>query len=420
MRRADVLVEEDRIAEVGAGLSAPEAQRFDAEGALVMPGNVCGHTHLYSVLARGMPPPPRAPRNFPEILRFIWWRLDRALDEPSIRSSGLIGAIDALKAGTTTLIDHHASPSCIEGSLDLLAEELSRAGVRGVLCYEVTDRNGRDGRDEGVRENVRFAREGRWPLMRAMFGAHAGFTLDDESLDEIGREAAGLGVPVHIHVAEDVCDQEDAIRRSGKRVTHRLQDHGVLETQPLLAHGVHLDPEEIRLAARTGAWVAHNCRSNLNNRVGRAPVRALLEELGGRVVMGTDGIDQDLFAESRTAFFRGREDSLEMLADQATGMLAAGAELAGRRFGRPLGRIEPGYLADLVIYDYTPPTTLTPDNLAWHWAFSFTNALVKDVMVNGEWVVRNRSMVRVDGGEARAQAREQAERLWGRMAEIPL
>src|SRR5579862_8620257 len=148
VRRTDLLIEDDQIVAIG-DLAEEDHDAFDCDGALVMPGNICAHTHLYSVLARGMPAPPKTPTNFPEILQYIWWRLDRALDEPSIRSSGLIGAIDALKSGTTTLIDHHASPSCIEGSLDMLGEELTRAGVRAVLCYEVTDRNGEDGRRQG-------------------------------------------------------------------------------------------------------------------------------------------------------------------------------------------------------------------------------------------------------------------------------
>jgi putative selenium metabolism protein SsnA len=422
VRRADVLVEGDAITEIQDEIAPGDHEVFDADGALIMPGNVCGHTHLYSVLARGMPPPSKTPHNFPEILEYIWWRLDRALDEPAIRSSGAIGAIDALKSGTTTLIDHHASPGCISGSLDMLAEEMSRAGVRGVLCYEVTDRNGRDGRKEGLRENERFARgiSDRFPTMRAMFGAHASFTLDDESLDAVAGTAHDLGLGVHIHVAEDVFDQTDSLERSGQRVAHRLDDHGIVGARSLLAHGVHLADGEIDLIGNRRSWVSHNCRSNLNNSVGRAPVPLLLQRCAGRAVLGTDGIDQDMFAESRSAYFRAREDSLDAFAEQYIDMLAAGADLASQCFGRPIGRIEPGYLADLQIYDYTPPTPLTANNLAWHWMFAFTNNLVKHVMVGGRWVVRDRSMVNVDGGAARAIARERATALWQRMESVPL
>lgn len=417
--RANLLIDGDQVAGVHEALPSGEYETFDAEGALVMPGNVCAHTHLYSVLARGMPAPPKSPENFSEILRYVWWRLDRALDEPSIRSSALIGAIDALKAGTTTLIDHHASPNRIDGSLSMLAEEISRAGARAILCYEVTDRNGVEGRRQGLRENERFARDPGFPTMRAMFGAHASFTLEDDSLDAVAGAAQDLGIGVHIHVAEDLCDQTDSLERVGRRVAHRLDSHGVLGDSSLLAHCVHLDEAEAGLVAKRGSWVAHNCRSNLNNSVGRAPVSLFMKDMPGRLVMGTDGIDQDMFAESRTAYFRARESSLESYAEQFTDALAAGAELVAASFGRPVGRLEAGHLADLQIYDYTPPTALTAGNLAWHWMFAFTNQLVKHVMVSGQWVVKDRSMVNVDGGEARRVAREQATALWLRMRDLP-
>jgi len=422
IRRGHLLIDEGQISAPDASLRTGDYEVFDAGGRVVMPGNVCAHTHLYSALARGMPPPPRIPTNFPEILEYIWWRLDRALDEDSIRSSAAVGAIDALKAGTTTVIDHHASPSCIEGSLDMLGEELSRVGIRGVLCYEVTDRNGSAGRKEGIRENRRFAADGpeRFPLMRALFGAHASFTLDEDSLEEIAGSARDLGVGVHIHAAEDLCDQTDSLRRCGQRVAQRLDRHGVLTDRVLLAHGVHLDGPEIQLLGARRAWLAHNCRSNLNNSVGRAPMGDLMKVLGERLTMGTDGIDEDMFGESRTAYFRLREQSLEGYAEQVTDILSAGGKLAGKSFGRSLGTLDPGAVADLVVLDYEPPTPLTTENLAWHWMFAFSSQLVRDVMVQGRWVVRDRALVNVDEEAVRAQATEQAAGLWRRMEVLPV
>jgi putative selenium metabolism protein SsnA len=420
--RGHLVIEDEYITAVSPSMPEGQYEVYDAHGALVMPGNVCAHTHLYSALARGMPAPPRTPRNFPEILQYIWWRLDRALDEPSIRASALIGALDALKAGTTTLIDHHASPNCIDGSLDMLAEELSRVGVRGVLCYEVTDRHGRAGREAGLRENERFVREGakRYPLMRGLVGAHASFTLEDETLDALAGIAQTYGVGVHIHVAEDVCDQEDSLRRCGRRVIDRLATRGIVRPESLLAHGVHLDGEELQLIGQRRSWLAHNCRSNLNNAVGRAPVHAFRHALCDHVALGTDGIDQDMFAESRTAYFRAREDSLNHSAEEFTSMLANGGAFATTCFGQPLGGLEPGALADLLVLDYNPPTPLTAGNLAWHWMFALTDARVRDVMVAGRWVVRTGVIVTIDEERVRAQAREIASALWRRMQDLPL
>jgi putative selenium metabolism protein SsnA len=406
-------VEDGLIVSVESGPVEQPGEMVDCAGALVMPGNVCAHTHLYSALARGMPPPPRTPHNFPEILEYIWWRLDRALDEPSIRTSGKSGVLDAVRCGTTTLVDHHASPECIEGSLDMLADAFEDVGARGLLCYEVTDRGGPDRRQAGLAENERFFRSPR-PLVRGMVGAHASFTLEDQTLEQLADMAGRLQTGVHVHVAEDVCDEDDALRRSGKRAAIRLHEAGVLPRDSIAAHGVHLDDAEIIVVERDGAWVVHNCRSNLNNRVGRARVDAF----GDRAALGTDGIDGDMFSESRTAFFRAKEDSLEADAARYTDLLAAGARLASRHFPMPIGVLEPGAAADLMVLNYDPPTPLTAGNLPWHWMFGMHAGLVQSVMIGGRWVLQDGGFVTVDEEKIRADARAEAEKLWRRMESL--
>jgi putative selenium metabolism protein SsnA len=407
----DIAIDAGRIVAIGDLPHPVDAQEVDCRGLIVLPGNVCAHTHLYSALARGMPPPPRQPRDFPDILELIWWRLDRALDDDAVRLSALVGAIDAARAGTTTLVDHHASPNAIAGSLDIMADALDGIGVRGVLCYEVTDRNGDEGAQAGLRENERFIRENARPRMRGMVGAHASFTLGDASLHDLAALAVDLDAGIHIHVAEDVSDEEDSLSRCGKRVAYRLDDAGLLRSGSIAAHCVHLDDGEIAVVRGRGLWLAHNCGWYLNNSVGRAPVMQFVD----RAVLGTDGIDGDMFAESRSAFFRAREDSLDRGANEFTDMLARGARLASQQFGLPMGEIAVGAAADLMLLDYDPPTPLTAGNLPWHWAFALTHASVRDVMVDGAWVMRERTLVNVDEEKVRAEARQAAKALWQRM-----
>jgi putative selenium metabolism protein SsnA len=395
----DLWVEGGRIAAPGSGA------RIDAEGMLVVPGNVCAHTHLYSALARGMPYELAPPRNFLQILQRVWWRLDRALDEETIRASALVGGMEALLSGTTTLVDHHASPNAIDGSLDVIEESLSSLGVRAVLCYETSDRDGPERAAAGLAENRRFldrARRETPPLARALVGAHASFTLSDETL----AACAELG-PLHVHAAEDGVD--------GGAVS-RLAALGALREDTLLAHGVHLGEGELALVAATRATVAHNARSNMNNAVGRARVA----ELGPRLALGTDGIGADMFEESRTAFFRLREDDLATGPDWALGRLAESARLVGRAFDEPsLGTLEPGAPADLVVLDYPAPAPVRESSFPGHWVFGVSSRAVRDVMVAGEWVVRDRRLVLADQVELAAGARRQAERLWTRLAETP-
>jgi putative selenium metabolism protein SsnA len=413
LARADVAVDGAHVVSVGTAPAG--ATRIDCTGCLLIPGNVDAHMHLYSALARGMPYRLEPPRTFVQILQRVWWRLDRSLDADTVRASALAGGIDALLTGTTTLIDHHASPNAIDGSLDVIARALEEVGLRSVLCYEVSDRDGPERAAAGVEENRRFLKAG-WPLARGMVGAHASFTLSDETLAACVDVARDAGVGIHIHAAEDGADERDAVARFGERVAERLAHSGVLTDAALLAHCVHVDPSEIEAIAAAGATVAHNPRSNMNNSVGRAPVAAL----GDGVALGTDGIGADMFAESKAAFWRAREDDVSASPAWLVARLARGAKVAARAFGLPaLGTIEVGAPADLVVLEYDHGTPLSPDNVAAHWVFGLGAHHVRDVMVAGELVVADRVLTRVDQDEVVATTREQAVRLWTRMDEIP-
>jgi len=389
-----------------------EGERVDVSGCLVLPGNVCVHHHLYSTLARGMPGPAEPPRSFPEILERIWWRLDRALEPESIRLSALLGAVEAAKAGTSSLIDHHASPEAVDGSLDLVADALTEAGLRGVVCYEVTDRHGTARGRQGIAENVRFLQENRRDLVRGMMGAHASFTIGPETLERLVEEARARRAPIHIHLAEDQCDQRDALEHYGVRTAHRLVRAGALGEGDLVAHGVHLDEEEQRLVRDAGAWLVHNPRSNMNNGVGYAPVL----RMGTRVALGTDGIDGDMFSETRACYLKAREVSRQIGPGFALDRLTAGAAIVAAMFGEPLlGTLQPGAPADLLVLEYRPPTPIEAANLAGHFIFAFSAARVRDVMVAGRWVVRAWRHQLVDEAYLAARCREAAPALWRRM-----
>lgn len=422
VEQADIFIGGGHVVGIGDPTEQEAAERviktcIDASGCLVIPGNVNAHMHLYSALARGMPYGLEPPTNFLQILQRVWWRLDRALDDDSVRASALLGGMEALLSGTTTLVDHHASPNAIDGSLDIVAEALSSLGLRSVCCYEVSDRDGPERATAGLDESLRFAARcasGELPLARAMVGAHASFTLSDETLAgcvEIAREA---GVGIHVHAAEDGVDELDAERRHGVRVAARLADAGVLDERALLAHGVHLDDDEQRLVRAAGATLVHNARSNMNNAVGRTP----LSGLGDQVALGTDGIGSDMFAESQAAFFRHQEDGAPAY-DWPLARLAVGAGVVARAFDEPhLGRIEPGAPADITILDYEAPTPLDAGSVAGHWIFGLGARWVRDVIVAGEPVVRDRRLALVDQDELVAEARTQAARLWETLESI--
>lgn len=410
---ADVTVDGGRVVAVGAAPSG--VPRRDCSGTLLLPGNVCAHTHLYSALARGMPYTLEPPRSFLQVLQRIWWRLDRALDPELVRLSALRGGLDALLAGTTTVVDHHASPNAVDGSLDVIADALAELGLRSVLCYEVSDRDGPERATAGVEENRRFLTTRR-PLARGMVGAHASFTLSDDTLAACADLAGAAGVGVHVHVAEDPVDERDALARSGLRVVERLHAAGLVTDAALLAHCVHVDERERDLVALAGATVVHNARSNMNNAVGHAPVAHQV----GRLALGTDGIGGDMLTESQAAFLRAREADDTTAPGWPLERLAESARLAGRVYAEPLlGTIRPGAPADITVLDYPAPVPLAADNLAGHWVFGLSVRQVRDVLVAGELVVADRRSTRVDEAEVAAESAHAVERLWTRLAQIP-
>jgi putative selenium metabolism protein SsnA len=418
---ADLRVAAGHIVERGAQLDAGEDEEvINLAGKLVIPGMVCAHTHLYSALARGMPAPPRTPMNFKEILELIWWRLDRALDEEAIYWSAIAGAMDAARVGTTCLFDHHASPSHINGSLQIVREAIEKVGLRAVLCYEVTDRGGNQERERGLDENLALLRwVSRSPapasqptptLFRGMVGAHASFTLSDESLEYCAELMQVFDAGLHIHVAEDRWDVVDARTRYNLGVVERLAKHGALNSRTILVHGIHLSDEDIEMARSAGVWFAHNPRSNMNNQVGYAPV----DKFGDRVVLGTDGIGADMFEEARLAFFKGRDAHAGFGAEEWLRVLANNHRLASEAFGGDLGSLRVGSMADLTVLDYKAPTPLTIENLAWHLVFGMNSGSVESVMVNGRFVIRDRQSA-LDDQDLYEHARAATEKLWAKL-----
>lgn len=419
VERGDLRIQDGRVAKRGARLRAnPDDEVMDLSGKLVLPGMVCAHTHLYSALARGMPAPPRAPANFREILELVWWRLDRALDEETIYWSAVAGAMEAARAGTTCLFDHHASPAFIAGSLGVVQEAMEAIGLRGVLCYEITDRGGARKRQAGIKESRDFlvcanAEETLLPKMRALIGAHASFTLSDAALADCAALMKETGAGLHIHVAEDRCDVDDARANYQVGVVKRLAKLGALNDRTILAHGVHLSKRDIAIARAAGVWFAHNPRSNMNNQVGYAP----LAEFGDRVVMGTDGIGADMFDEARFAFFKGRDAKSSFGADDWLRVLANNQRLASETFGIEMGAFNEGAAADLVVMDYHQPTPLTSENLAWHFIFGMNSAAIESVMVAGRFIIRNRQAAYPEAA-LYERARNAAAKLWQKLERI--
>lgn len=423
-----VRIEGARITDVGdaATLRAtyPADEVVDARGQLIMPANICAHTHFYGAFARGMAIPGDPPADFPAILRQLWWNLDKALTLDDVRYSALVLLVDAIKHGTTTLFDHHASPNAIDGSLDAIAEAVQQAGVRAALCYEVTDRDGPERARAGIAENLRFARRlatSPHPQLAASFGLHASLTLSAETLAACADAGASLGF--HIHAAEGIADQEDALRKSGKRVVERLHAAGILGPRSILAHCVHVDAWEMELLRDSGTWVTHQPRSNMNNAVGVAPVETMLRG-GIKVALGNDGFSNNMWAEWKAAYLVHKlwhGDPRRANGYDIMKMAVAHNAALARTFWpeAALGELAPGAYADLILVDYHPFTELTAGNLPWHILFGFEADAITATMSAGRWLMRDRVLLTLDEAAIAARARELSAATWRRVQEIP-
>lgn len=388
------------ITDSETGAVDPGTEIMDCTGRLVTKSFAVGHHHVYSALSRGMIGPKENPQNFFEILKYVWWTLDKCLDPAMIESSALVTAMACLKAGSTFVIDHHASPFAVKGSLEIIAKAFEKVGVSHLLCYEISDRDGVPVAREGLSETENYLRD-----HQGLVGLHASFTVDEPTLGKAVDLMKRYKTGIHIHVAEDAYDQGQSINKHGRRVIERLEKAGVLSSpKTLLVHCLYLEENEKELIRNSPAWVVQNCESNLNNNVGYFSGAGL----GENIMLGTDGMHSDMLQSAKAAFFVGqRYDNITF-------------ESAYQRF-RNVHR----YLSDnsfkgdgdnnLVILDYDSPTPVLRENFFGHFLFGITSNHITDVISNGRLVLKDKKIMTVDENDILKESKQQAERLWSKI-----
>ncbi len=420
---AAVVTEGETILAVGDAAEMqrrfPNAEAVDCSGKIVLPGFICAHHHFYSTMARGMGIPGEPAENFVQILERLWWKVDRALLDEDILLSAQLPLVDCIRNGVTTVIDHHASPSMRDGSLDIIEGAVRQAGIRASLCYEVSDRNVKGG---GIAENERFIKKvGQGDgQIAAMMGLHASFTVSDETVEKCVGIANEHGVGCHIHVAEDAADRQDALTRYGVPTVNRLHRLGVSGEKSIFVHCVHVDEAEMEILAETRTAVVHNPESNMNNAVGVTPLLTMLKK-GVLVGLGTDGMNSDMLVQMRAAYLLHRlanRDPRVAFVEAPTLLLYNNREIARRQFGLTLGEIAEGHPADLAILDYHPPTPLSEANFLGHLIFGLVDATVDTTVCRGQILMRNKQVLTMDEARLAARSRELAPQMWKRLQEL--
>jgi putative selenium metabolism protein SsnA len=421
--KGSIVTEGESIAAVGEAAELkkryPEANAIDCTGKLVLPGFICAHHHFYSTMARGMAIPGEPASNFVEILERLWWKVDKAIEGEDITLSAQIPLIECLRNGTTTIIDHHASPSMRDGSLDLIEAAVREAGLRASLCYEVSDRNQPGG---GIKENERFIKKiGQGDgQIAAMMGLHASFTCSNETIGTCVGIAKDAGVGCHIHVAEDAADRADSLEKYGVPTVERLHRLNVTGEKSIFVHCVHVDESEMDTVAATRTTIVHNPESNMNNAVGVTQVLKMLQK-GILVGLGSDGMSSDMLSQMRCAYLLHRLDNRDprvAFMESPQLLLQNNADIVERQFGMRVGELAAGRPADLAILDYQPPTPLTENNFLGHLIFGLVDATVDTTVCRGQILMKNKQILSMDEERIAARSREVAPQMWKRLQEI--
>ena len=423
MDNGAVLIKGNVVEEIGdfetLKKANPNEEVLDANGQLIMPGMICAHSHIYSAYARGMAPS-GATDNFFNILENLWWKLDRSLGLEDIKLNAYTTYAESIKSGVTTLIDHHASGHCIPGSLFALEEVAKKIGVRTSLCFETTDRDGKEATKAGIKENVDFIKhtlKDNDDMVKGLFGMHASFTISDETMSLIKEAMEGVDAGYHVHVTEGIEDQYDSLKKYGRKVGERLYDWGILGDKTLAIHCIHLSQGEMDIIKATDTSVVTNPESNMNNAVGAPPVVQLLKK-GVRVGLGSDAYTQDMFESMKVSNIL----QSHHLADPTVGFMETKAlqfdnnpAICAKYWNKPLGKIEKGAFADIIVVDYKPHTPIGENNWFGHLLFGVNGGMVRHTMINGKLVMKDRVILTVDMDKINADSAQRAAKIWKNM-----
>lgn len=423
LENGGVAVEGAKILEVGetAALKAkyPQAEFIDAKGMVIMPAFINAHSHIYSGLARGLSIKGHNPTNFFEVLDGMWWNIDRHLTLEDTRRSAYTTYIDSIKTGCTTVFDHHASYCEIEGSLFAIEEVAKELGVRTCLCYEVSDRDGEAKCDAAIQENADFiahCEKEQDPMVKAMFGGHALFTISDRTFEKMVKANDGR-TGFHIHVAEGMNDVYDSLQKYGTRSVNRLLNQGILGPKTLLGHCIHVNPAEMDIIKETGTMVVNNPESNMGNAVGCSPILQMIQK-GILVGMGTDAYTFDMLESLKVALIIQRHHAClpNVAWCEVTDMLFKNnREICAKYFPDPLGILKAGAAADVIVMDYKPFTPFGGDNIDGHMIFGMTGRQCETTMCNGRLLMKDRHLIGIDEEAVNARTLEVSKKLWGRL-----
>jgi 5-methylthioadenosine/S-adenosylhomocysteine deaminase len=417
-RNWGVRVVKDRITDVDSNEALreryPQDEKWDAAGQVLAPGFVNTHTHLYGVLAHGIPLE-KAPAGFWPFLEDFWWPLvENRIDAESLRAATDLQCARMLKSGVTSFYDCTEAPFALPGCLDAQAETVRKHGMRAILSFEATERVDKQNGQLGLNENADFIDECKRQggLVSGLMCFHTTFTCSSEFIKQAFEMAAARNTLVHMHCAEGKYEPEFLMRKYGMTPFQFYEKLGVAGKNMLASQCVQINDIDIALMAEKGVRMTHMPLSNCEVGGGIAPVPQLVEA-GVTVGLGSDSYIDDFFEVMRGAFLihKANQCNPQVMPAQLVWYLAT--EGGARSIGlESVGRLAAGWQADLQLIDADLPTPLAEHNLFDQLILYRNQSNVRSVMVAGKTLLNNHELAGADMKELIAKVHTAANRLW--------
>jgi len=412
-----VRIENNRIVEVASNENIKikhDDKIINFKNKILAPGFINGHMHMYGVLSHGISVETFVD-DFSSFLEDFWWPcVENRLDHQLVEITTRWACVEMIKSGITTFMDVLEGPNTIPGALDIEAEVIQKAGIRGIISFEACQRVNRENGELGLKENAAFIRKNNKPdnLVQGMMSVHTLFTADKEYLIQAKKIADELGCDIHMHLSESVYEPNWSLEKYGKRPVEVYNELNFLGPNVLASQGVQLEADEINILNKKRVRLVHMPLSNCEVGGGIAPIPALLAK-GIKTGLGTDGYINNFFEVMRGAFLIHKayhQNPMIMPAEDVYKMATnGGAKALGRD---NIGRIEVGCLADLIAVNIDAPTPINSKNV-YDQLILFRNPNdVTDVMINGKFVLRNKWLLTIDEEKSRAEIRNAAEKFW--------
>ncbi len=393
-----------------------DSKTIDAGGRVVTIPLVNYHDHIYSRLAKGLPLKGEM-NSFQNILKNLWWKLDLDLDLEMVKASAEMAILESIRNGVTYIFDHHASPNNTNGSLQTIANVIENTGLCGVLCFETSDRNGELLSQQAINENKNFLLNGTNENIKGMFGLHASFTVDDASLQSVSEFIKNNNYGIHVHLAEDKSDNEISESKYGKNPISRFDDFQLLNTKSILAHGIHLSEKDYEIIESSGAALAYNLDSNLNNSVGLPNFKMVPNSTP--ILVGTDGMHANIARSFKQLFLQLRNSGFSF--DEAFGFMIRSyfnQHKFAKQYFADFPTLNVGDRADLIIWDYIPPTPLNQNNFWGHYLYGIIERQVKTVLQNGKILLSDFNFTNIDENKIAKNIFNNGNRLFQQFGDV--